>query len=433
MQKILIKNFGPLEEVNLEVKDLMLFIGPQASGKSTISKGIFFFKSIRDDVLRYLLEGLDDGKYEKALGNIGKRIRGKFLEFWGPTAHLGRIFLQYDYGDGKGLSINLRGKYVNPTFSPNFMREFGRILTEVKRFARDLNTRDKKYMSSSEFLAVEVEKRKYYSRIQELVNNLFEDDKDLIFIPAGRSLLATLSDQLQSIHPHSIDYLMRSFIDRINNSKKVFNKSLDDLILEKKKLTYEEIDKEIVELAKEKIFSILKAKYLYDDEGEKLFVDDRTYTKINFASSGQQESIWILNLIFLNILNKKKVFVVFEEPEAHLYPEAQKAIVELITLLVNSEDNQVIITTHSPYVLSSFNNLIYAHFVGEEQEKFDQIDQLVTEFLWLDPDQVIAYKVARGHVASIMDDQERLIKTEEIDKASEVINETFEKIFNLDV
>ena len=51
MQKIEIKNFGPIKELKLEIKDFMLFIGPQASGKSTIAKTIFFFKSLSDDLV----------------------------------------------------------------------------------------------------------------------------------------------------------------------------------------------------------------------------------------------------------------------------------------------------------------------------------------------------------------------------------------------
>ncbi|MFK7948849.1 MAG: AAA family ATPase, partial [Saprospiraceae bacterium] len=34
MQKLIIKNFGPIKDVKLEIKDFMVFIGPQASGKS---------------------------------------------------------------------------------------------------------------------------------------------------------------------------------------------------------------------------------------------------------------------------------------------------------------------------------------------------------------------------------------------------------------
>ncbi len=42
-EKIIIKNFGPLKQLELDLKEIMVFIGPQASGKSTIAKLIYFF------------------------------------------------------------------------------------------------------------------------------------------------------------------------------------------------------------------------------------------------------------------------------------------------------------------------------------------------------------------------------------------------------
>lgn len=38
MTSISIKRVGPIEEVRLEIKRINLFLGPQASGKSTITK-----------------------------------------------------------------------------------------------------------------------------------------------------------------------------------------------------------------------------------------------------------------------------------------------------------------------------------------------------------------------------------------------------------
>ena len=59
--------------------------------------------------------------------------------------------------------------------------------------------------------------------------------------------------------------------------------------------------------------------------------------------------------------------MVFEEPEAHLYPETQSDIVELIGLLANLYHNQIIKTTHRPYILSAFNNLLYAYQVAKNK------------------------------------------------------------------
>ena len=43
MKKIEIKNFGPVKEATIDLdKNIQIFIGPQASGKSTICKVIYF-------------------------------------------------------------------------------------------------------------------------------------------------------------------------------------------------------------------------------------------------------------------------------------------------------------------------------------------------------------------------------------------------------
>jgi dephospho-CoA kinase len=50
MQKIIINNFGAIKDAEIEVKKILVLIGEQASGKSTIAKLIYFFKSLKDDL-----------------------------------------------------------------------------------------------------------------------------------------------------------------------------------------------------------------------------------------------------------------------------------------------------------------------------------------------------------------------------------------------
>ena len=429
MEKIIIKNFGPIKSVELELKPFTTFIGPQASGKSTISKSIYFFKSLRNDLLKYFIETIDKGNYDKPLGNVGKRIRAKFLNFFGPTAHTHNFFLHYEYGNNKSLSINLRGKYINPIFNPEFKREFNQILSFIKKTLPKTFSRNPKFLSSSELLKIEQEKKSALNKLEELVNTLFCDDKDLLFIPAGRSLLSTLSDQLQFLHPHKLDYLMQSFIDRINVTKPLFNKSLDELIEDKKYLTSDTIQYGYVKAAKRVIEKILKAKYINDFDGEKLYVSDNKYVKINFSSSGQQESIWILNLIFISLLNNNKLFIVFEEPEAHLYPVAQKEIIDLVALLFNALKSQIILTTHSPYILSAINNLVYADTL---KEKNINVKEIINTKTIIDYKKLDAFFVENGNIQTIIDNESHLIQSETIDSVSEIINDTFNKLFDLD-
>ena len=43
-----IKQFGPIKECNLSIKQVTVFTGEQAAGKSTIAKLVYFFLSLRD-------------------------------------------------------------------------------------------------------------------------------------------------------------------------------------------------------------------------------------------------------------------------------------------------------------------------------------------------------------------------------------------------
>ena len=55
MQRIEVKNFGPLKDVSLDIKDYMIFIGPQASGKSTLAKLVWFLNEFGDFIVNFYL------------------------------------------------------------------------------------------------------------------------------------------------------------------------------------------------------------------------------------------------------------------------------------------------------------------------------------------------------------------------------------------
>jgi len=432
MQQLEIKKFGPIENLNLAINDYLIFIGPQAVGKSTLSKAIYFFKSLRDDLLRYLFESIEKGELFKPVGTYAKIIRKKFPEFWGPTFHLDNIYICYHYEESFWIEITLEesGKYVSPTFSDNFKKGLGDIFHKANTFIKLKNIKNRSFLSLKDMLVTEAEKSSFFSKLREMSNQLFNENKELIFIPAGRSLLATLSDQLQSVHHYQLDYLMRSFIDRIHSTKPIFNKGLDDIVEEREKFTHEVIQFEKVNYAKKLIEKILKGAYQFDREGEKIYFDRDRYVKLNYSSSGQQESIWILLIVFLLILENRDVFMVIEEPEAHLYPEAQKEIVDLIFLLGNIKKNQVVITTHSPYILASLNNLIYANHIGKQYK--EKAAQKIHPLLWVDSDKVGAYFIDKHIFRDILDKEIQSIETEAIDSASRIINNDYDYLSDLE-
>lgn len=431
MQKIEIKNFGPIKELNLEIKDFSIFIGPQASGKSTIAKTIFFFKSLNDDLVKYFIESIEKNDFSKAIGTYAKSIRQKFLDYFGASTHLNELHLKYYYTERIWISITIETnhKYITPNFSEQFKNEFNDLVKEAIDFSSSISQRNTSLLTSKDLLQIDSDKRKFFSYLKNKCNSIFQEDRDLIFIPAGRSLLATLSNQLQFINPRNLDFLMRTFLDKINIVRPIFNKSLSDIIKERKLLTQYDIDYNKTKLAEEIISKILKGKYQYDKDGEKIFFKTNKYVKLNFSSSGQQESLWILLLLFLIILEKQNVFIVIEEPEAHLFPEAQKEISKLIALVSNIKNSQVIITTHSPYILASINNLILANKVGSVNKK---VADRINKNFWIRRDKVYAALVTNGQVKNIIDTELNLIQQEKIDSISRTINDEFDFLFQFE-
>ncbi|HMX86379.1 MAG TPA: AAA family ATPase [Saprospiraceae bacterium] len=431
MQRIEIKNFGPIKELNLDIKDFSLLIGPQASGKSTIAKTIFFFKSLNDELVKYFIESIDKNDFSKSIGTYAKSIRKKYLDYFGASTHLDGLHLKYYYTETVWISITIETnhKYITPIFSKIFSEEFNTLVKEAINFSDSIGQRNPSLLTSKDLIQLDSDKRKFVSNIKSKCNSVFQEDRELMFIPAGRSLLATLSDQLQFINPRNLDFLMRSFLDKINIVRPIFNKSLGDIIKERRLLTQYDIDYNKTKLAEDIISKILKGKYQYDKDGEKIFFDTNRYVKLNFSSSGQQESLWILLLLFIIILEKQNVFIVIEEPEAHLFPEAQKEISNLIALMSNVENSQVIITTHSPYILASINNLILANKVGSENAK---VADRINQNLWIRSDKVYAALVANGQAKEIIDSELNIIQQEKIDSVSSTINHEFDFLFQFE-
>lgn len=79
-----------------------------------------------------------------------------------------------------------------------------------------------------------VHAKKKYTLLRNQIYDSFEETLTPIFIPAGRSLVSTLTDQLQLMQPGDVDDIMKQFIERILSLRKTFSRSLEDVIEDKK-------------------------------------------------------------------------------------------------------------------------------------------------------------------------------------------------------
>ncbi|MEK7255855.1 MAG: AAA family ATPase, partial [Bacteroidota bacterium] len=335
-------------------------------------------------------------------------------------------------------SISLGTRPLDVYFTDNFYekapgvggitnRPSEKVLEQIIEYRKKYLGRE--WASSSSVRSLELEKKEEAEKeIVQRIYQFFSVEGEAIFIPANRILFTSLGEQLPT---KDWDLLLEGFQKRIKALKPAFfRQSLLEIIEQKKGRNNYLPTADILEFTVRKIREILKGEYRVDEEGEKIYFNGQSHVRLSLASSGQQEALWILLQLFILILNREKVFLVIEEPEAHLFPQAQKSLVELIALLFNENKSQVLITTHSPYILTSFNNLIYAGNVGKQHEK---VSEIIPEDIWLDARRVGAYKLSNGTAEDLMDAETHLMRAEEIDTASESINDDFDAILNLEL
>ncbi len=417
MPKLTVHNLGPIQDCEIELENFCVLTGPQASGKSTVAKAIFFFRTIKEDCISMYIKnqalGTDGSGFSR---NLKKQLRSKFMQMFGSSWGMSMdMRLRYEYGRKTYAEVLLRENSSGT--APNYI-DF--------RFSRDIQ----------EFLRILGRDWNEKSDVEKMAEEIFCDSYENVYIPAGRSMITLLTSQLNYIlsimddmQKKSIDYCTQNYMERILKLKNLFSSGIRGMYYEKLSTSAEPINKPLLQAMMNQIDQILKGKYQYQDGEERLVLEDHSYVRLNYTSSGQQEVVWILNLLFYYVLENKKVYMILEEPESHLYPQAQSEMAQLLGMFLRA-GNQMLLTTHSPYILGEINNLLYAGNLAKKAR--DQVNQVIGENEQIDSSCTSAYYIEEGSLRNIMDEDISLIRNEVIDGISEVINEQNDRLVEID-
>ena len=450
IQKIEVRHFGPIEEASITIKPLLVLIGPQASGKSTLAKLIYFFQQLPLEFFSRFYQSERD--FMDMTQDLIVPIREKFYDFFGSTFHLPNFTIVYHYSEGHTLTLSLTPtKKIDAHFSDGFfskqdksaLREYKRELLHLKKdIAEDINTSRK--------LVLDERQIQYLHSLNDKINEIFcNDHNDQLFILAGRNATVGYSETFEDMLRESIqrnleaqgrraydskeqtvdETIMLSFMQRVVKIRQNFINlgNFEGMIAHANK----DIKPKLL-LANKLIRRVLKGQYSNSEFGERIVHKGGSYVYLKNASSGQQESIRILQDAFLSLYQDNKLLRIVEEPEAHVYPEAQMATIQLLILMINnSQSNNLVLTTHSPYTLTVINNLIYAAKVGEK--KPEEVGKIVDKQLWLPWERVDAYRIEKGRANSILDLELHEIKAELIDEISQTISEQYNQMLDLEI
>lgn len=406
MQQLKVRKFGPLKEVELNIQDYMIFIGPQASGKSTILKLLYIFRSLREEVFRTVadvVEGMNADPVPEL--KLKEHIITKFKSFWDRPQRYGDFFLKYDYGNDKIVTIYQKKKTIEVTFSDTLEQAIRNVFAGLRNFIKG------QYKD-----AAREHKEKYYAELDDEIFGLFDREKIPVYIPAGRVMAYGIFGRYLN---ERLDNTIKMFIQQIAEMRPLYFEDLVKMVNKKK--TFDFRDRESIDMALVLIRQILRGDYLYEVDFERIRLDKKgTYIEMPFASTGQQESLWLLMQLFTILLSGSEYFLIIDEPEAHLYPMAQKYMMELIALVANYTDNEVVMATNSPTVLKTVNNQVLA---GMKKD----VD-VVNEKYWLDGGRLGVYEVENEVLRSIVDEERGMIRGSEVDRVGEMLDREMKRM-----
>lgn len=437
MHRLSLRNLGPVDECEINCRPFMVMTGEQASGKSTIAKAIYYFRTVKDDMFEAVRDKFIDrfspssvpiqnDKNKPLIKILRETLRKKFLRTFGYSVSEFRDGMRVSYHYTNEYSITVRLINAKSSGRKILHVELSRPLTDF------INEYDKRGLSLEYTDMMKIP----YERIQAEINNAFNDNFETIYIPSGRSMLTLFSNSIRfypvlgfrgTAQDSTIDYCTQSYMERQSAIKGEFSGGLEGII------DYYSTGSNIPQswqTAQGLIHKVLCGKYKTENGEERIILDDGKYVSLSFASSGQQDSLWVTNLLFYYLVRKSPAMFIIEEPESHLFPSSQKHITELISLVCN-QGHSVLVTTHSPYVLGTLNNLLYASSFTKTAKK-NEAAKIIPPSLWIDYGKFSAWFVKGGRIEDCTDHDMKQIRNEIIDGISDVINDEYDSLLEID-
>jgi energy-coupling factor transporter ATP-binding protein EcfA2 len=427
----------------IELHRFLLLIGEQASGKSTIAKLIYFFQTSPDAIFRNTWLAAARGEGFDFSRHIGWVLRDKFYEAFGSTFHHATDFdLSFFFENGENVRVYRNGsdKKAYAEFSAGLERT---LTNAVRTFLQDQRSgrateREDDIIRRQEFLRT--------------VNAAFAvNNSDFNYLIAGRNNAVGFPELFEGKVKFEMEKIVEDEVKRqsIEKKRRIGNERLLLNFVEWAEKTrnffknnggsFESVIQSLEQRPKLTLLAriyakILKGTYDNDSYGEIIRVNDREKVFLKDASSGQQEVLRILQGIFLAVgaPNRREFFVV-EEPEAHLYPLAQKEVINAFSVFLNTiPQGRLIITTHSPYILACVNILLFASFVaGRVNGQSDQI--AVPRDYWLRAEDFSAYSLGQheAYCVDIKNPRTGLIAQNYLDKISEELGTQYHQLYDL--
>lgn len=404
MKHLVIRNIGPLKDVDIALSKINLIIGPQSTGKSCILKIASFCAwlektiSLNQDKRDFLSREAID-KNLIAFHNLQGYINdNSFFEYETDIMKISFSFKEnksvFEWNKGRWEYKRSKISYIVAernilSVIPNWF-EINFPNNSLRYFLKEWHNARTNRGGEEQLMILNTGVGYKYDKDRGIDNIILNNGNELSLLNA--------SSGLQSLVPLFV------FMDYI--TKDIFRldiKSIKD------------------QDAKMNLLYQLKDNH---PSGEYIYIN----SPYDF-SYGSDE----ISSIIDSFTNYEHSDIYLEEPEENLFPETQIDLVNWLAEILNGERNHTLfIATHSPYIMSAFNNLIQAGDIIEESpEKKAEVEKIIGGNRAIKYDDVAAFAIANGSVHSIKDDELRLMSPSELDTVSDDISNIFNQLLEL--
>ena len=394
-ERIIVRSFGPVKDLDIILKKVTLFIGDQGTGKSCVAKLFSTFK--------WMEKVLCQKKYKPSYFEQYNRFKTKlcayhrietFINKDSYIRYVGDLY-EFLYENGN-FSIIDKCRDIKGIAKIMYVPAERSIVSVAENKSKLL----KELPDSSETFSDEfVNAKKYFQSGYNLpfegLRFEYDNLNDTGWIRGNdyKVRLTNASSGIQSSLPMCIvsEYL----------SSKISNK-------EEIKLSKEEKDK-----LEKRVAEIMQ-----NDE--------------------YSESIKDMMIRQLSYVNRYNQFInIVEEPELNLSPRSQmQTLCSLISNNASSDENMLVFTTHSPYSLAIINTMIMGAkaYANADEEQKNQIETILPTRYQIHEDDIAAYRLSScdaNYCQSIINANTGLISKNELDSASDDIMRIFNSLYQL--
>lgn len=404
-ERLVVKSFGPVRDLNITFKKVTLFIGDQGTGKSCVAKLFSMFK--------WLEKVLSQKKYKL-----------------------------------------------------NYFEQYNRFLTKLCPYHRieSFIQPDSELMFESPLYRFEYKNGSFriYDRNEEAGHSRRNDTNEvgiskIMYVPAERSIVSVAENKTKLLKelPDSSE----TFSDEFVNAKKFF-KSGYELPFEGLHFEYDSLNevgwisdgnyKVRLINASSGIQSSLPmcmvseylSKMIADREEVKLSKEEKDKLEKRVAEIMQDDaisdSIKDMMIRQLSSANRYDRFInIVEEPELNLFPQSQMEVLRsLVAINSSSEQNMLVLTTHSPYSLAILNMLVMGAKLYQRANEADraEIERILPHKYHLNENDVAAYRLSskeEDYCVSIINSNTGMIAKNDLDSCSDEINRIFNQLYRL--